>query len=137
MISKELEKEFKSNDTQCSQPNLSKSLMDATLDVKRKFIGFVRQSNSLTQFCPTISFLALNYLVLPSLVDFKEAHNSRANLNLPVSQNASPLSVNEVIHLEQKLKIASAIEQSNLVVFGQENAINFDEISDTFEQMVG
>lgn len=110
-----------------------RSLMEPSLGLKRKFIDFVYQSNTkIKDFCPTISFLALNYLILPSIVEFKEPFNSREYINSAMGV-AGPLTNLEVSILEQKLKIINAIE--SFEVFGVDT-INIEEISEIINQMV-
>jgi hypothetical protein len=133
IVAEELKTELESN----SQENFNssfystRSLMDPSLGLRRKFIDFAHASN-LGEMWPTISFFAFNYLILPPLLDFREPFNSREFINSLVENPKTALSTQEIGALEQKLKMVIAIEGND---FDQE-ITNLDEISNSIDELI-
>jgi hypothetical protein len=69
--------------------------------LREKFISFVKENND-TKFVPVISFLATNYLCLPSIVCLNQLQ-----INNAFSVNNSHMSMHS---LEQKLKLLNSIK---------------------------
>lgn len=133
IVAAELKEELNVNKLESFDADIymSKSLMDISLSMKRKFIDFVHQSN-LSEMWPTISFFAFNYLILPPMLDFREAYNSREFINTVGETSKTPLSTQEITFLEQKLKMVIAVEGYS---FDQE-ITNLDDISNNIDELI-